>query len=115
MFLQVCVEETHLFGEDGDVLVEGVRRTDVSSGRAALSWRAGRQFTFFKDECEQWEQRMSAGGRVVEEEDELLQTFLQAEAAQVENSHLQQRKQSSQEVRSSDRFKGFKHFVFLTV
>lgn len=45
----------HLFGEDGDVLAEGVGGADVSPGHGALPRRAGCQFTFLKDECEQRE------------------------------------------------------------
>lgn len=54
----LCVKrdgEPYLLGEDGDVLVERVRGADVRSGRAALSRRAGGQFTFFKNQCEQRE------------------------------------------------------------
>lgn len=59
----------YLFGEDDDVFTEGVWRADVSSCHAALSRRARRQLTFFKNQSEQWEQGMSGGEGGGEEED----------------------------------------------
>lgn len=39
-----------LFGEDGDVLVEGVGGADVPAGHAGLPGRAGRQLALLKDQ-----------------------------------------------------------------
>lgn len=44
------VEVADLFGEDGDVLVEGVGGADVPAGHAGLPGRAGRQLALLKDQ-----------------------------------------------------------------
>lgn len=43
-------KEFDLFGEDGDVLVEGVGGADVSAGHPRLSGSAGGELALFKDQ-----------------------------------------------------------------
>lgn len=49
-----------LFGEYGDVLVEGVGGADVSSGHPGLSGCARRQLALLKHQREQREKRVTA-------------------------------------------------------
>lgn len=49
----------YLFGEDSNVLVEGFRRTNITSSNTWVTWCACRQFTLFKDESEEGEERMT--------------------------------------------------------
>lgn len=51
---------THLFGEDGDILVEGLGRANVAARYPRLPRRAGRQLTLLKDKGEQGKQGVAA-------------------------------------------------------
>lgn len=48
----------YLFGEDLDVLVEGLRRADIAACDARLARRACRQFALLEDEREKREKRV---------------------------------------------------------
>lgn len=51
---------THLFGEDGDVLVEGLGGADVTARHPRLPRCAGRQLALLEDKGEQGKQGVAA-------------------------------------------------------
>lgn len=57
---QTRVLRSDLFGEDGNVLVEGVGGADVASRHPGLSGRARRQLALLKHQRKQREKRVTA-------------------------------------------------------
>ncbi|MPC36540.1 hypothetical protein E2C01_030004 [Portunus trituberculatus] len=53
---------THLFGKDGDVLVEGFGGADVPASHTGLPRRACGELTLLEDQRQQGKQRVPAGG-----------------------------------------------------
>lgn len=59
----------HLLGKGSDVLIEGIGGADVTAlgcpqrGPSPIAGRARGQFTFLKDQGQQWEERVSGGKR----------------------------------------------------
>lgn len=53
-----CIE-TNLVGKNPDVLVEGVRRANVSSRQSRVTWCACGKFTFLEHKCQERKQRMA--------------------------------------------------------
>lgn len=65
MTLLTMTRMTHLFGKDGDVLVEGFGGADVAASHPRLPRRACGEFTLLEDQRQKGEQRVPAGGNSI--------------------------------------------------